>query len=172
MATGTSSTASERCEAEPVNCQCPAEWWVDEAMRGSGYAPHCALIEDFRRPFDLVRWASWAELHGNVSYNRNGEHWDLCGDGGEPMKPGCEAPRCVSGLPLGWSGWSDSPHFRRRPLWWHTTGKQQTASGYGSKLITPWEVECTDGRWRRVYVMCYSNAGTAYIINNGHRVIL
>jgi hypothetical protein len=48
------------------------------------------------------------------------------------------------------------------PLWFHTRGLQQTASGYGSKLATQYMVQWS-GRWRRVYVACYSNAGTAYI---------
>ena len=29
-----------------------------------------------------------------------------------------------------------------------------------------------DGRWHRVYVMQYSNAGTAYIIQGGQNLIL
>jgi hypothetical protein len=37
-----------------------------------------------------------------------------------------------------------------------------SASGYGAKIPT-----CTmvryNGKWRRVYVACFSNAGTAYI---------
>lgn len=52
--------------------------------------------------------------------------------------------------------------WRDRPLWWHTAGKQQTASNYGRRLTTSIEVRW-NGRWRRVYTCCYSNAGTSYI---------
>jgi hypothetical protein len=46
-----------------------------------------------------------------------------------------------------------------------------TASGYGRKLATSimvWHL----GYWRRVYCICFSNAGTLYIRVNGERVIL
>jgi hypothetical protein len=38
----------------------------------------------------------------------------------------------------------------------------RTQSGYGPKLPTPYMVQWS-GKWRRVYVACYGNAGTAYI---------
>lgn len=38
----------------------------------------------------------------------------------------------------------------------------RTVSGYGCKLPTPYMVQ-VHGRWRRVYVCQYGNAGTAYI---------
>ena len=41
-----------------------------------------------------------------------------------------------------------------------------TASGYGSKIPTRHMLRYA-GRWRRVYVMQYSNSGTAYVIVNG-----
>lgn len=40
--------------------------------------------------------------------------------------------------------------------------KGQTQSGYGRALPTPYMVQW-QGRWRRVKVCQYSNAGTAYI---------
>lgn len=61
--------------------------------------------------------------------------------------------------------------FVDSPLWWHKQGLQQTASGYGGKLTTRYKTEY-NGRLYRVYVMCYSNVGTAYIIVNGERKIL
>jgi hypothetical protein len=60
---------------------------------------------------------------------------------------------------------------KRAPLWWHLKGLQQTASGYGGKLTTTRMVEYL-GRWRRVYVMQWSNAGTAYVLVKGERVIV
>lgn len=45
----------------------------------------------------------------------------------------------------------------------------QTTTGYGSKMPTPYMVNL-DGRLHRVYCMCYSNAGTCYIVKNGEVV--
>lgn len=45
---------------------------------------------------------------------------------------------------------------------WQRDGLQQTASGYGRKLTTRYLVQWA-GRWRRVYVAQFANAGTAYI---------
>lgn len=47
-------------------------------------------------------------------------------------------------------------------LWWQEKGLQQTATGYGRKLTTPYMVQW-EGRWRRVYCCQFSNAGTLYI---------
>lgn len=54
-----------------------------------------------------------------------------------------------------------------RPLWWHTAGLQQTASGYVRKLATYWMVRY-NGRQYRVYCCCYSNSGTCYIVTKGN----
>ncbi|AEG53163.1 hypothetical protein [Sinorhizobium meliloti] len=51
---------------------------------------------------------------------------------------------------------------KESPLWFHDKGLQQTASGYGLKLATPYMVKW-NGRWRRVYCCQISNAGTCYI---------
>jgi hypothetical protein len=54
-----------------------------------------------------------------------------------------------------------------RPLPFHIAGLQQTASGYGRKLTSPHVVRLPDGRERRVYVTCFSNAGTAWVVLDG-----
>ena len=59
-----------------------------------------------------------------------------------------------------------------RPLWWHLKGLSQTASGYGSKLTTSRCVRLPDGRVRRVYAICWSNAASCYVTLNGKRVFL
>jgi hypothetical protein len=51
---------------------------------------------------------------------------------------------------------------KRKPLWWQDKGLSFTATGYGARIPTPYMVHWK-GRWRRVYVAQYSNAGTAYI---------
>ena len=48
------------------------------------------------------------------------------------------------------------------PLWWHRKGLSYTASGYGARIPSATMVKWA-GRWRRVYVACFGNAGTAYI---------
>lgn len=71
--------------------------------------------------------------------------------------------------------WKDLPEpytFVDRPLWWHTKGLQQTASGYGRKLTSARKVRLPDGRERRVYVTCFSNSGTAWIIWQGQQWIV
>ena len=52
--------------------------------------------------------------------------------------------------------------MRERPLWWHTAGKTFTASGYGRRIPCSRQVKI-NGRWRRVYICCYGNSGTAYV---------
>ena len=61
--------------------------------------------------------------------------------------------------------------FREEPLWWHKRGLSQTRSGYGAKLTSSRKA-FVDGKWRRVYVTCYGNAGTAWVLVNGERVIV
>lgn len=51
------------------------------------------------------------------------------------------------------------------------TPRRRSRSGYGRKLPTRWELY-VDGRWRRVYVMQWSNAGSVYVIVGGKEVFL
>lgn len=48
------------------------------------------------------------------------------------------------------------------PLWWQGKALSFTVSGYGGRIPLPYMVRWK-GRWRRVYVAQYSNAGTVYI---------
>jgi hypothetical protein len=45
------------------------------------------------------------------------------------------------------------------------------AMGYGSKIPTDWMIRINK-RWHRVYVVCYSNVGTAYIKTKEHPFIV
>jgi hypothetical protein len=57
----------------------------------------------------------------------------------------------------------DLPH-KRAPLAWQRAGRQFTASGYGRRIPSEIMVQIPGSpRWRRVYVCCYSNAGTSYV---------
>ncbi len=42
----------------------------------------------------------------------------------------------------------------------------RNAHGYGSKIPTRYMIKW-HGRWRRVYVVCWSNSGTPYVVVNG-----
>lgn len=57
------------------------------------------------------------------------------------------------------------------PLWYHKQNLMQTATGYGSKLKTPFKVYY-EGRMRRVYCRIFSNIGTTFIILNKKEVIV
>lgn len=48
----------------------------------------------------------------------------------------------------------------------------RSRTGYGSKIPTSWELQLADKRWRRVYVICYSNSGSAYIRTKDGRLFL
>lgn len=45
-------------------------------------------------------------------------------------------------------------------------------TGYGSKLPTSLMLQLDGKRWHRVYVMQWSNAGTAYVLCKGERHLL
>ena len=65
----------------------------------------------------------------------------------------------------------DNQIHKYNPLPHHKMGKQFTASGYGSKIPSPYMVK-RNNRWYRIYIMIFSNSGTAYIISKGERLIL
>jgi len=55
---------------------------------------------------------------------------------------------------------------------------QLPADGYGNKIPTSYRVLYDNGRttnarhWHRVYVICYSNSGSAYILVRGQRMFI
>lgn len=78
-----------------------------------------------------------------------------------------------NGLPGGWGGYLAEPYtFEDRPLWWHKAGLSQTTDGYGGKLTSSLVVRLADGRVRRVYITCWSNSGTAWVILGGKQLIV
>lgn len=58
-----------------------------------------------------------------------------------------------------------------KPLWWQLKGLQQTGTGYGGKLSTSKMIKI-NGRWHRIYVMCYSNSGSAYVLVKGEIIFI
>lgn len=53
----------------------------------------------------------------------------------------------------------------------HKRGLMFTATGYGSKIPTPYMVNYR-GKHRRVYCMIYSNSGTLYIGKRSENLII
>lgn len=53
-------------------------------------------------------------------------------------------------------------------LWWQAKGLSETQSGYGSALRSTWMVK-VHGRWRRVKVTIWSNAGSSWVTIGGKR---
>lgn len=44
----------------------------------------------------------------------------------------------------------------------HRLGLQFTRTGYGARIPSPYMVRL-HGKWRRVYVACFGNSGSAYV---------
>ena len=61
--------------------------------------------------------------------------------------------------------------FHYAPMWYHTRGLMQTATGYGSRLNTGYKVLYA-GKLRRVYAVCYSNNASLYVNAFGSRRFL
>lgn len=64
---------------------------------------------------------------------------------------------------------------REKLMWWHEKGLTQTATGYGHKLNSGYQLKLAAGLpnpWRRVYAICFSNAASYYILLEGRRVYL
>jgi hypothetical protein len=55
-----------------------------------------------------------------------------------------------------------SAPMKRAPMAHHVRGLSFTATGYGARIPSE-NMVFVNGRWRRVYVRIFSNAGTAYI---------
>lgn len=49
----------------------------------------------------------------------------------------------------------------------HVPRGDQNAHGYGNRIGTPWLLQLDGKRWHRVYVVCWSNAGSAYVRTRG-----
>lgn len=58
---------------------------------------------------------------------------------------------------------------KEKPLRHHVMGLSYTATGYGSKLPSRYMIRF-EGRWYRVYSVCYSNCSTEYVLVDGDRV--
>jgi len=61
--------------------------------------------------------------------------------------------------------------YKEEPMPHHTAGLSYTRTGYGSKIPSLYKVQY-QGRWYRVYSVCYSNVSTEYIVVKGERVVV
>ncbi len=59
--------------------------------------------------------------------------------------------------------------FIDAPMWYHTRGLMQTATGYGKKLNTG-KKALVGNREYRVYAICFSNTATYFIIIKGVKI--
>lgn len=57
------------------------------------------------------------------------------------------------------------------PLPWQRKGLTQTATGYGAKLTTPNKINF-EGKLYRLYLTCYSNAGSVWFTVKGNKIFV
>ena len=66
---------------------------------------------------------------------------------------------------------TESVECRIETFLWQDKGLSYTASGYGSKIPTKYQVK-HNNRWKRVYCRIYSNIGTLYIMQGKDKIII
>jgi hypothetical protein len=63
----------------------------------------------------------------------------------------------------------ESTTLEHHPLEWQRAGLQETTTGYGLKLTTPYKVR-HEGRLFRVYATCVSNVASYWIMCKGQKL--
>lgn len=48
----------------------------------------------------------------------------------------------------------------------------RSRTGYGSRIPSSWLLRLDGKRWYRVYIVCWSNSGSAYVVSRGERLFL
>lgn len=66
---------------------------------------------------------------------------------------------------------TEAAECRQKMLWWQEKGLQYTASGYGSKIPTSYQIK-HNNKWKRVYCRIYSNIGTLYIVSGKDKLFV
>ena len=56
-------------------------------------------------------------------------------------------------------------------LSWQKLGLTYTLTGYGKRIPTTWMIYY-QGKHRRVYATCFSNAASCWVLVNGHPIYL
>lgn len=56
-----------------------------------------------------------------------------------------------------------------RPLPWQVQGLQETRTGYGARLTSPYKIHF-EGKEYRLYTTCYSNASSTWFTYKGRKV--
>jgi len=57
------------------------------------------------------------------------------------------------------------------PLEWHLKGLQQTASGYGSQITSPYKIHF-EGKLRRLYSTCCSSVASLWFKCDGQKIYI
>ncbi len=57
------------------------------------------------------------------------------------------------------------------PLAWQKLGLQETATGYGAKLTSPYKINF-ENRLYRLYATCYSNNGSTWFKVRGQKIFV
>lgn len=57
------------------------------------------------------------------------------------------------------------------PLPWQKLGLQETSSGYGAKLTCRYKIQF-EGKNYRIYITCFSNAGSSWFKVKGKKIYL
>jgi hypothetical protein len=65
--------------------------------------------------------------------------------------------------------YADKKDLIYAPLWYHERGLQQTASGYGAKLVSSYKI-MFNGKIYRIYTTCYGNSGSSWFIAKGRKI--
>lgn len=66
---------------------------------------------------------------------------------------------------------ADESELLYAPLEWQKRGLQETATGYGAKLTSPYKIRF-EGKLRRLYVTVFSNAGSTWFILKGKKIFV
>ena len=81
-----------------------------------------------------------------------------------PARPPGRGVRLVARMEVALTADFQPVPTRVRLLWWQERGLSFTASGYGRRIPTSFQVQLPGSPvWRRVYCCIYSNSGTCYV---------
>ena len=67
--------------------------------------------------------------------------------------------------------YADRSELLYDPPKWMKLGLQETASGYGKRLNSGLKISF-NGKLYRIYITIFSNAGTAWFVTKGRRIVV
>lgn len=121
-----------------------AEWYANTLFHGEcGHVGHRDYCHTAKQTWPHGQWLGAAFVVGQTPVKPSHAAYLQHGKGAGPFL-------------------TESVPVKQSPLWWQERGLSYTASGYGSRIPTPFMVR-VNNRWRRVYCAIFSNVGTLYI---------